>query len=169
MSKISKDIQSEFDQKLQESLSGNQDNNAPLKPDFETQNSEVLSVSEVIPVIEEQISIGKQVVETGSVHISKKVHEEKVTVDTPTAHEEVSVERIAINRQVDAAPEVRYEGDITIIPVMREESVVVKRLVLVEEVHITKRIVRMHEQQQVILRKEELNIDREDNGESRPA
>ena len=174
MSKTSKEIQSEFDQKLRESMAGKQDDDTPLQPDSETKHSEetrhseVMPVSEVIPVIEEQIRIDKQVVETGSVHIAKKVHEENVTIDTPTAHEEVNVERIAINKEVEAAPEVRYEGDTTIIPVMREEAVVVKRLVLVEELHITKRTVRTHEQQQVTLRREEININREDNGESRP-
>ncbi|WP_230680275.1 YsnF/AvaK domain-containing protein [Pontibacter sp. 172403-2] len=175
MSKISKEeIQSEFDQKLRESMAGKQDDGRPLQPDAEIRqtaepgDAEVLPVSEVIPVIEEQIRIDKQVIETGSVHIAKKVHEESVNVDAPTVHEEVSVERVPINRQVEAAPEVRYEGDVTIIPVMREEAVVIKRLVLVEELHITKRMVRTHEQQQVTLRREEVNINREDNGESRP-
>ncbi len=119
--------------------------------------------TEVIPVIEEQVNVSKQTVETGRVHISKRVHTAEEIVDVPTAHEEIDVERVAVNRYVESAPEVRYEGDTTIIPVMREEAVVVKRLILVEELHVTKRIVRTHEQQQVSVRREEIDVNRETN------
>ena len=57
MSKISREeIESEFDQKLRESMAGKQDNDTPLPPAAEvrhpeeTRDSEETSVSEVLPV-----------------------------------------------------------------------------------------------------------------------
>ena len=41
-----------------------------------------------------------------------------------------------IDRQVDVAPKIRIEGDLTIVPVLEEILVVEKRLILKEEVHI---------------------------------
>ncbi len=52
------------------------------------------------------------------------------------AREEVTVERVAIGRQVDAIPPVRTEGDVTILPVVEERLVVERRLFLVEEVRV---------------------------------
>ena len=115
----------------------------------------------IIPVIEEQVVVGKRVVETGSVRISKKVSEEQATVSLPLLHEEYDVERVAINQMVDTPPlAVRYEGDTTIIPVLREVMVVQKRYEILEEIRITKRITESVDTQQVLLRKEEITIDR---------
>lgn len=114
-----------------------------------------------IPVIEEQLKVGKEVVETGKVHISKKVHEEEQMIDLPGSRDELDVERVTINKYVDAAPPaVRHEGDKMIIPVLREVAVVEKRLVLVEELHVTRRQVKTEDRQSVTLRKEEVNVDR---------
>lgn len=122
-----------------------------------------------IPVIEEKITIGKEVRETGKVHISKKVHEEEEMVNLPSIQEEVDIERIAVNKYVDAPPPaVRHEGDTTIISVLREVTVVEKKLELVEEVRITKRKTQSDTTQKVTLRKEEVRVDRtKDNHQQR--
>lgn len=116
----------------------------------------------VIPVIEEQIVIDKKVVESGKVKVSKKVREEEVTVDVPALHEEVEVEKISVNRYVDQAPpSVRYEGDTMIISVVEEVTVVEKRLVVVEELHIRKKQIETKIPHKVTLRKEEVIINRD--------
>ncbi|GAA4451015.1 hypothetical protein GCM10023189_12500 [Nibrella saemangeumensis] len=125
-----------------------------------TSGSEGTDQSRIIPVIEEQIHIGKDVVETGRVVISKRVREEEQTVDIPLVSEEMNVERVAVNQYVDTPPAVRYEGETMIIPVLKEVLVVEKRLVLVEELHVTKRQVETTETQRVTLRKEEVTVDR---------
>ncbi|RIV23451.1 DUF2382 domain-containing protein [Fibrisoma montanum] len=115
-----------------------------------------------IPVIQEQVRIDKEVVETGHIRLSKLVHEEEQTVDVPTTHEEVNVHRVTINQYVDVPPPpIRYEGDTMIIPILREVVVVEKRLVLVEEVHVTKRRTETHKPQQVTLRREEVVVQRD--------
>ena len=57
-------------------------------------------------------------------------------VEADLVHDRVTVERVAVGRVVEAVPLVRQEGDVTILPVVEEEVVVVRRLVLREEVHL---------------------------------
>jgi uncharacterized protein (TIGR02271 family) len=114
-----------------------------------------------IPIIQEEVQITKDVVESGSVRISKSVHEVEEMYNIPISYEEHDVQRITLNQLIDTAPPaIRYEGDTMIIPILREEVVVQKRLVLVEEVHVTKRQVEKTIQQPVTLLKEELNVER---------
>lgn len=114
----------------------------------------------VIPVIEEKAFIDKQIVETGKVRISKRVSEHEEVIDEPLHVEKVIVERIPVNQYVDESPQVRHEGDTMIIPVVEEQIVIQKRLVLVEELRVRKQIVETHEPQSVTLRKEEIDVKR---------
>ncbi|HXG84336.1 MAG TPA: YsnF/AvaK domain-containing protein [Pyrinomonadaceae bacterium] len=120
----------------------------------------------VIPVIEEQITVDKQVVESGKVRISKHVREVEELVDIPLLHEEVSVERVLVNRVVEERLPVRYDGDMLIIPVVEEQVVVQKRLVLIEELHVRKQTIETHQPQRVTLLKEEVEITRSTGGEN---
>ncbi|GHA57886.1 YsnF/AvaK domain-containing protein [Pontibacter akesuensis] len=171
---------SEFEQKLQESIREDKrledfreehhrdtrhyDESRPDAPHLEA-NTE----SETIPVVEETVRVGKEIVETGKVRISKRVHESEVDVELPTVHEEIDVQRVPVNMPVeDTPPPVRYEGDVMIIPVLREEVVVQKRLVVVEELHVTRKRTQTNETERIVLRKEEVNVDRVDNTNHNP-
>lgn len=115
----------------------------------------------IIPVIEERVQVGKKVVESGKVHISKSVSEQIESISIPVNHEEVQVERVAVNQYIEShPPPVRHEGDTMIIPVLQEVLVVEKRLLLVEELHITKKQVQTEEVRDIKLRKEEVHITR---------
>lgn len=114
----------------------------------------------VIPIIEERAVIGKEIVETGKVRISKRVSEHEKIIDEPLLHEEVSVERVAVNQFVDTPPEIRQDGDTMIIPVVEEQLVLKKRLFLVEEIHVRKQVVESHEPQRITLLKEEVEVNR---------
>ena len=119
----------------------------------------------VIPVIQEELLVGKKMVETGKVYISKKVYEEEFIQNEPVTSEEVTVERKEINQYIDVAPPaVRQEGDITIISVIKEVLVVEKRLMLVEELHIKKHKRTDSAMIKEILRKEEINVTRDVSG-----
>jgi stress response protein YsnF len=74
--------------------------------------------------------------------------------------EEVEIERVAVNRVIDEAVPVRYEGDTTIISLLEEVLVVEKRLVLREEIHIKKLRKEVHNPQEVLLREEQVEIVR---------
>lgn len=116
--------------------------------------------SRVIPVIEEQVVVERRAVETGKVRISKHVTTREEIIDEPVLHDEVTVERIPVNEYVDVAPKVRYEGDVMIIPIIREELVVQRRLVVSEELRVRKRVVETRQPQSVTLRKEEVDVRR---------
>ena len=133
-----------------------------------TRNQVVGEGTTSIPVIEEQLQISKKVVETGGARIHKKVHTDDVLAEVPLIQENVEVERVAVNEYVDKAPPaIRYEGDTTIIPVLRE--VLVKRLVLVEEVRITKRKQKTQHTEEAVLRTEEVTIEKVDPTADRPS
>ncbi len=103
----------------------------------------------------------REVVATGRVRLTKTVqtHEEVLPLDL--RHEEVTVERVALNQLLPEGapvPTARQQGDTLIVPVLRE--VTVTRLLLVEEVHVTTRQLTTQEPQTISLRQEQLHVER---------
>jgi uncharacterized protein (TIGR02271 family) len=122
---------------------------------------------EVIPVIVDELVIDKRTVPTGAVRVNKRVDEHTETVDMPLFREEVNIRRVIINEVVDSPPPTRREGDVTIIPVVQEELVVSKRLILKEEIYLERRRIVERASQEVTLRRERAEVTRLD-GEGRP-
>src|SRR3954465_9597176 len=92
----------------------------------------------VIPVVEETARIDKRAVETGRVRVSTHTDTVEQVLRETLRGEAVGVTRVPIDRVIaegEAAPQVRDEGGVTIIPVLEEVLVVEKRLILKEEVH----------------------------------
>jgi uncharacterized protein (TIGR02271 family) len=118
----------------------------------------------IIPAIAETVQVEKQTVETGKVILTKRVHEREETVDLPLLHEEVEVNHVAVNRVVDEPPSIRYEADTMIVPVLEEVLVVEKRLMLKEEIYITKRRTEVHSSETVTLRHEDIQVERTSAG-----
>jgi uncharacterized protein (TIGR02271 family) len=116
----------------------------------------------VIPVIEEELVAGAVPVKTGSVRVDKHVERRIRTVETPLLHEEVEVRRIPMNRVVTEPPGVRKDGDVTIIPVVEEQLVITKQLVLKEEIHLITRRTRDRSVQEVTLERERAEVHRLD-------
>jgi uncharacterized protein (TIGR02271 family) len=113
----------------------------------------------VVPVVHEVLDVQKRWVESGRVRIRKVVHQHEEVVDEPLLHEEVEVERVAVNRPVDGPVAVRHEGDVMIVPVLEEVLVVEKRLMLKEELHIRRRRAEVSQPQRVALRTEEVTVE----------
>jgi uncharacterized protein (TIGR02271 family) len=116
----------------------------------------------VIPVVEERLSVGKREVKTGGVRLTKKVHERQETVDQPLISEDVRVERKQVNEYVTDPVAPWYDGNTLVIPVVEEILVVEKKLVLREEIRITKYQQEVHRPQHVKLRKEEVVVEEKD-------
>jgi uncharacterized protein (TIGR02271 family) len=93
----------------------------------------------VIPVVEEELDAKAVPVKTGAVRVNKHVEKRIRTIEAALMHEDVEVRHIPMNRPVKEAPGVRKSGDTLIIPVLEEEIVVTKRLILKEEIHLVKR------------------------------
>jgi len=117
--------------------------------------------STVIPVFEETLSVARRVVETGKVSVSRVTHNHQQQVDELLQHQKVEVERIPIDRPVEAMPSVRQEGDVTIIPVVEEVVKIERRLVLKEEVHIRRVKQTERYQETVTLRRQEAVVSRQ--------
>ena len=115
----------------------------------------------VIPVVEERLEVSRERVETGRVRVSKSVEAREVVVDDPLKRESVRVEHVPINQVVTGAvPQVREEGDVTVIPILEERVVTRTELVLVEEVRIHREHSEYHDPQRVTLRKEVVAVER---------
>ncbi len=119
----------------------------------------------VIPVIEEYAVIDKKIVETGKVKISKRIKEQEQFVDVPLMHEEISVERVPVNKFVEVKPEIRYEGNLMIIPVIEQRVVLQKQLFVTEELHVRTDVIETHHTEEMTLLKEEVDITRTAAGE----
>jgi len=116
----------------------------------------------VIPVIEEEIAAGVKAVKTGAVRVDKHVEKRIRKLQTPLLHEDVEVRRVPVNREVNEAPRVRKKGDTVIVPVVEEELVVTKRLVLKEEIHLIKRLTKDRFVKEVELNRERAEVHRLD-------
>jgi uncharacterized protein (TIGR02271 family) len=122
-----------------------------------------------IPVIEEAVVIGKRVVERGGVRLHKTVDEREEAIEVPTIDETVEVERVPVGQLVDSPPEMREDGDTLIIPVLEEIVVVEKRLMLKEEIRITRRRTEQVESARMVLRKEQVQVESLDDDHERAA
>jgi uncharacterized protein (TIGR02271 family) len=114
----------------------------------------------VIPLLEEQFSVAKRVVETARVRVSRVTHDHQQLVDELLNHEKVEVEHVPVDRPIETMPSIRQEGDVTIIPVVEEVLKVERCLVLKEEVHIRRIKTTERHQEQVTLRKQEVLVAR---------
>jgi uncharacterized protein (TIGR02271 family) len=92
----------------------------------------------VVPVLAEEMRVGKQVVTTGVVRVHRRVIEDEEEIDVPLLKEHVDVRHVIHDREVDGPMPVRKEGDTTVIPIVEEVLVISKKYVLKEEVHVTR-------------------------------
>ena len=130
------------------------------KPENQTENISV-------PVIEEELEVGKRRVEGDRVSVRTVSRERTELVEQPLESTEVEIERIAIDREIDTVPDVRNDGDTMIIPVVEERLVVEKRLFLREEIHVHRRRVVTQFRQNVTLRSQEVVVERRDAAANR--
>ena len=93
----------------------------------------------VIPLAEETLAVSKREVETGRVQVALTTEIETVVARETLRGRRVEVERVTIGRTLaegEAPPRSREEGDTLVVPLVEETAVVVKRLVLREEVRL---------------------------------
>lgn len=116
----------------------------------------------VVPVVQEELSIAKRVVDTGKgMRIVKKVHEHDEKIILPLVQESLSVEHVDIGRLVSAddLPIARQEGDTYIVPVLEEVLVVEKKIYLKKEVRITRTKKEVPKAEKIRVRREEVLVE----------
>jgi uncharacterized protein (TIGR02271 family) len=111
-------------------------------------------------LVAEELHVDKATRETGRVRVAVRTLEREAVVDEDLARQQVTVETVPIGRQVDAMPPVRQEGDTTIVPIVEEVLVVERRLLLKEELRITRVRTVDHHHESVTLRHQEVAITR---------
>jgi uncharacterized protein (TIGR02271 family) len=121
--------------------------------------------SVVLPVVAEQLRVGVRRVDTGrGVRIHKTVAEREQRIEQTLLHDAVSVRRVPVDRVVPLSetPVARQEGDTWIVPILEEVLVVEKRLRIREELHITRTAQRQPYVDTVVLRSEQVAVERFD-------
>jgi uncharacterized protein (TIGR02271 family) len=113
---------------------------------------------EVIPIVEEQIRVGKRDVERGRVRVRTYVVETPVTEQVALRNEQVDVQRRAVDRPVTDADQAFQERIIEVTET-DEEVVVAKQARIVEEVVIRKDATERTETVQDTVRRTEVEVE----------
>ena len=113
----------------------------------------------IVPLASEELRVEKRETSTRKVRVQTVVETVDELARATLEEESLDVQRVPIGKVVAEPPGIRTEGDVTIIPLLKETMIVEKRLVLVEEVHIRRtpssRVVEMP----ITLRKQKAIID----------
>ena len=121
----------------------------------------------VLPVIEEDIDVGKRRVETGGVRVHTKVEERPVEEQVNLREERVNVERRPVDRPVDDASAAFQERSFEVTE-MAEEPVVRKQARVIEEVVVSKDVQERTETVRDTVRRQDVHVhDQESAGAER--
>jgi stress response protein YsnF len=114
----------------------------------------------IVPLYAEGVTVSRRRVAKSVVCVATVTHHRDHLINEALTYERIEIERVPIGQYVDAAPPVREEGDLTIMPVVEEVVIVERKLLLREEVHI--RRVRTTEQhiETVQIREQEAVVTR---------
>jgi uncharacterized protein (TIGR02271 family) len=112
-----------------------------------------------VPVVEEQLQVGKREVDLGEVEIRRRVVEEEQSVPVTLRREDVRVEQVGTpTRPLQPGEEAFQEGTIR-VPVRGEEAVVAKEAVVTGEVVVDKDVTTDQRQVGDTVRRTEVDFD----------
>ena len=112
-----------------------------------------------IPIVDEELAVGKRTVDRGGVHVYRRVIEVPVEESVQLRDERVVVERSAVDRPATAG-ELDGQGSRSIeLTETAEEAVVAKTAHVVEEVHIGKQTEEHTEHIQDTVRRTEVEVE----------
>jgi uncharacterized protein (TIGR02271 family) len=106
-----------------------------------------------VPVRAERLTADVRPVELGELRVHTRVDEAEETVRRVVERDELDVERVPVNRPLEAPVAQRTEGEWLVIPVMEEVLVVRTQLMLKEELRVrTRRVTAEQEVRQTVRR-----------------
>ena len=117
-----------------------------------------------LQLVEERLAVAKRRVAGGTVRISTTTETVEELAEVELDRYRVEVTRMPVGRVVDEVPPARTEGQTTIVSVVEERFVVVKQLVLTEELHIRHVVEREVKREPVTLRRQRATVDRIEPG-----
>jgi hypothetical protein len=77
-------------------------------------------VSRSIPIVHERLKVGRKRVESGRVIVKTTTSSDAVQVNEPLEADEARIERVPVNRFVEAPVPPAFDGDVFVIPVIEE-------------------------------------------------
>ncbi|HEX2528000.1 MAG TPA: YsnF/AvaK domain-containing protein [Geminicoccus sp.] len=122
-----------------------------------------------VELVEERLRVEKRSAEFGRARIEIAVETRQELVDVLLHEEEIRVDRTNIGRFVDEVPPIREEDGVLVVPVVEEQLVVETRLVLKEELRISRRVTTETVRQVIPLRSEHATVRRVDEPELGPS
>jgi len=131
----------------------------PFGPeDIDRMAQETSSGRTVIPVVAEELELGKRAISTGGVRVQRHVLEQEEEIDMPLLSEHVQVRRVLLDREVEGPLPIREEGDTLIIPVVEEVLVISRRFRLKEEVHVRKLTREERHRERIAVRRQQAEV-----------
>jgi len=135
-------------------------NTVPVREDAYRSTTRT-EAEEILPLAEESATVHKREVVTGKVRVRTVTDTVEELAKANLQRASVEVTRMPVDKVVDTAPEIKTEGDVTIVPVLEEVLVVTKQLVLKEELHIRRRVETEAVEVPISLRKQRTIVERE--------
>jgi uncharacterized protein (TIGR02271 family) len=123
----------------------------------------------VLPVIEEELRVGKREVETGGVRIHTRTEEEPVEEEVHLREERVQVERRPVDRPVSAGDIDAFQEGTIEVTGRAEQAVVDKQARVVEEVEISKDVEEHTETIRDSVRRTDVDVEEVGAGATRMA
>jgi uncharacterized protein (TIGR02271 family) len=117
-----------------------------------------------IPVVQEDVQVGKRAVIRGAVRVYSRVIEQPVEETVTLREERVRVDRQPVNRAADAADLETGRDQVIEVQEMAEEPVVAKQARVVEEVRISKDASERQETVRDTVRRTEVNVENANQG-----
>ncbi len=112
----------------------------------------------VLPIIEEQLAVGKRTIEKGAARVRTSVTETPVQESVTLREENVTVERRPVDRAVENAPAAFKEGTIEVTE-MAEVPVISKEARVVEEVVVGKNVTEHQETVRDTVKRTDVEVD----------
>ncbi|HEX3685003.1 MAG TPA: YsnF/AvaK domain-containing protein [Bryobacteraceae bacterium] len=112
-----------------------------------------------VPVVQEDLRVGKRAVARGAVRIYSRVVEQPVEETVTLREEHVRVERQPVNRAADASDLQAGREEVIEVEEFAEEPVVSKQARVVEEVRISKDATERRETVRDTVRRTEVNVE----------
>lgn len=115
-----------------------------------------------IPVVEEEVAIGKRAVEGGSIRVTSRVVKDRVSEDVKLRDETVQVERRSVDQDISAkdAKALLKEGTVEFVE-HDEEAVVEKRAKVTGEVVVSKDVDTRTERVEETARRTEVDVEKD--------
>lgn len=117
---------------------------------------------EILHLAEEKLNVTRKEVVDGKVIVRRRTETYDEPVNLLLRRGNVEVTHVPKNQRIATMPDIREEEGVLIVPVVEEEVEVIRRLVLKEELHIRQTEEQVVWEERVTLRKQHVEIDREE-------